>query len=77
MHDKLENSLGFKISQTANRLNYQFVQLLSQYEIAPEQRATLEIISKDNEVSQTKIASILGKNKTTICRSLNSLEKKV
>lgn len=76
MHDKLENSLGFKISQTANRLNYQFVQLLSQYEIAPEQRATLEIISKDNEVSQTKIASILGKNKTTICRSLNSLEKK-
>lgn len=76
MYEDIHSSIGFKISQTANRLNYDFVHVLSPFDIAPEQRATLELISKDNQVNQTKIASILGKNKTTVCRSLNALEKK-
>jgi DNA-binding MarR family transcriptional regulator len=72
----LEKSVGFKINQTANKINNKFTQLLHSFHIAPEQRATLEIIKYEEEVNQTKIANILGKDKTTISRTLATLEKK-
>jgi DNA-binding MarR family transcriptional regulator len=76
MEYHLEKSLGFKINQTANKINNKFNQILQTYDIAPEQRATLEIIKYENDVNQTKIANILGKDKTTISRTLATLEKK-
>jgi DNA-binding MarR family transcriptional regulator len=72
----LERSIGFKINQTANRINNKFNTLLQKYDIAPEQRATLEIIKYEKDVNQTKIANILAKDKTTISRTLATLEKK-
>lgn len=76
MSYELEKSLGFKINQTANKLNNKYNQLLQSFDIAPEQRATLEIIKYETDVNQTKIANILGKDKTTISRTLNTLENK-
>ena len=76
MSYELEKSIGFKINQTANKLNNKYNQLLQEYDIAPEQRATLEIIKYETDVNQTKIANISGKDKTTISRTLNTLEKK-
>ena len=76
MKYKLQDSIAFKINQTANKLNNNFIKILNNYNIAPEQRATLEIIQNDKEINQTKIAQILAKDKTTICRSLTALEKK-
>jgi DNA-binding MarR family transcriptional regulator len=76
MSYELEKSLGFKINQTANKLNNKYNQLLQSFDIAPEQRATLEIIKYEADVNQTKIANILGKDKTTISRTLNTLENK-
>ncbi|MGD9625133.1 MAG: MarR family winged helix-turn-helix transcriptional regulator [Arcobacter sp.] len=73
---ELQKSLGFKINQAANKINNKFTQLLNQFDIAPEQRATLEIIKYEKDVNQTKIAHILGKDKTTISRTLATLEKK-
>ena len=73
---ELEKSIGFKINQTANKINNKFNLLLQTYDIAPEQRATLEIIKYEKDVNQTKIAQILGKDKTTISRTLATLEKK-
>ncbi|WP_368031440.1 MarR family winged helix-turn-helix transcriptional regulator [Arcobacter sp. s6] len=72
----LEKSIGFKINQTANKLNNKFNHILQAYDIAPEQRATLEIIKYEKDVNQTKISNILGKDKTTISRTLATLEKK-
>jgi DNA-binding MarR family transcriptional regulator len=72
----LEKSIGFKINQTANKINNKFNNILQSYDIAPEQRATLEIIKYEKDVNQTKIATILGKDKTTISRTLATLEKK-
>ena len=72
----LEKSIGFKINQTANKINNKYNQLLQSFDIAPEQRATLEIIKYETDVTQTKIANILAKDKTTISRTLNSLENK-
>ncbi len=73
---ELEKSIGFKINQTANKLNNKYSQILHPFDIAPEQRATLEIIKYETDVNQTKIAQILGKDKTTISRTLATLEKK-
>ena len=72
----LESCIGFKINQTANKINNKFNTVLQKYDIAPEQRAALEIIKYEKEVNQTKIANILAKDKTTISRTLASLEKK-
>ena len=73
---ELEKSIGFKINQTANKLNIKYNKILQTYDIAPEQRATLEIIKYEKEANQTMIAEILGKDKTTISRTLATLEKK-
>ena len=73
---ELEKSIGFKINQTANKINNKFNIVLQKYDIAPEQRANLEIIKYEKDVNQTKIANILAKDKTTISRTLATLEKK-
>jgi len=73
---KLKQSIGFKVNIAANLLNTAFNQELQIYNIAIEQRATLEIIESKENVTQTEIAQILGKNKTTISRTLKTLEKK-
>ncbi|MDD2895208.1 MAG: MarR family transcriptional regulator [Aliarcobacter sp.] len=76
MSYELEKSIGFKVNHTANKLNNKYTQLLQSFDIAPEQRATLEIIKYEPDVNQTKIANILGKDKTTISRTLKTLENK-
>ena len=76
MSYELEKSLGFRINRTANKINNKYNHLLQTFDIAPEQRAALEIIKYESEVNQTKIANILGKDKTTISRTLNTLENK-
>ena len=76
MSYELERSIGFKINQTANKINNKYTQMLQPFNIATEQRAVLEIIKYESDVTQTKIATILGKDKTTICRALNALETK-
>ena len=76
MSYELERSIGFKINQTANKINNKYTQILQSYNIAPEQRAVLEIIKYESDITQTKIATILGKDKTTISRTLNALETK-
>ena len=76
MSYELKNSIGFKINQTANKINNKFNNILHSYKIAPEQRAALEIIKFEKDVNQTKIANILAKDKTTISGTLTALEKK-
>lgn len=76
MKTKLQKSIGYKINHTANLLNSSFNQILQKYSIAIEQRALLEIIKFEDKVNQTKIAEILGKDKTTISRTIKTLEIK-
>jgi DNA-binding MarR family transcriptional regulator len=76
MQTQLKQSIGFNINKTANLINSSFNLALQQYDIALEQRATLEIIKFEENITQTKIAQILGKDKTTISRTLKTLEKK-
>lgn len=72
----LKNSIGYRINKVANNINKELNKILSKYDIAVEQRATLEIIKFEENANQKMIAQLLGKDKTTISRSLNALEKK-
>lgn len=72
----LKNSIAYRFIRGANSVNKTLNKKLNTYNIAIEQRATLEIIKFEKNVNQTTIANLLGKDKTTISRSLNSLEKK-
>merc|ERR1711879_224612 len=72
----LKDSITYRLIRSSNSIVQSLNKKLSPYEIAVEQRATLEIIKFEPDVNQTKIAKLLGKDKTTISRSLNSLEKK-
>ncbi|WP_321313119.1 MarR family transcriptional regulator [Halarcobacter sp.] len=76
MKTELENSILFRINHVANLLNSSFNHKLQDFEIAIEQRITLEFIKNMQSVSQTKIADVLVKDKTTISRTLRALETK-
>lgn len=76
MNHALKNSIAYRFIRGANSVNKTLNKKLSPYNIAIEQRATLEIIKFEANVNQVTIANLLGKDKTTISRSLNSLEKK-
>ncbi len=73
----LESSLGYRTNLVATMLKTNFTKLLQpRFGIAAEQFATLKIIDDDQEVTQTQMAEMLGKDKTTVGRSIESLIKK-
>ncbi len=72
----LKDSIAYRLIRSSNNVVYTLNRTLLPYDIAIEQRATLEIIKFEPDVNQTKIAKLLGKDKATISRSLSSLEKK-
>ena len=76
MNFTLKNSIAYRFIRGANSINKTINKKLKPFDIAIELRVTLEIIKFKSNVNQTTIASLLGKDKTTISRSLNSLEKK-
>ena len=76
MNQALKNSIAYRFIRGANSVNKTLNKKLNPYNIAIEQRATLEIIKFEPNANQVTIANLLGKDKTTISRSLDSLEKK-
>lgn len=71
-----EDSIGFQISKTTNKFRKITTELLTKYNIAPEQRTILEIIKNNYNIDQTTLAEIVQKDKTTISRTINTLIKK-
>lgn len=76
MNYNLKNSIAYRISRAASKIHKTLNSKLNPYGIAIEQRATLEMIKFEEDVNQTMISNLLNKDKTTISRSLLSLEKK-
>ena len=77
MEYMLKDSIGYSINLVATTVKTNFTKLLqSKCGIAAEQFATLKIIKEDDGVTQTRIAELLGKDKTTVGRSIESLLKK-
>ena len=76
MNYALKDSIAYQLIKSSNSVIQSLNKKLSTYDIAIEQRATLEIIKFEPNVNQITIAKLLGKDKATISRSLSSLEKK-
>lgn len=76
MQSTTKKSVGFLITTTANLLNNSINNELKPYKIAIEQRAILEIIESKKEIKQSDLTNLLGKDKTTISRTLKTLENK-
>ena len=72
----LETSIGFHLNRAANIVHAGFSKCLEPYDVAPEQFATLMIISEDGEINQSEIAELLAKGRPTVSRTLDALEKK-
>jgi DNA-binding MarR family transcriptional regulator len=73
----LKTSIGYQTNLVATTLKTSFTKLIQpKFGVAAEQFATLKIINEDSEVTQTQIAEMLGKDKTTVGRSIDSLIKK-
>ncbi len=73
----LKDSIGYRINLVATTIKTNFTKVLqAKCGIAAEQFATLKIIKEDNDVTQTRIAELIGKDKTTVGRSIESLLKK-
>ncbi|WP_320035695.1 MarR family transcriptional regulator [Halarcobacter sp.] len=69
-------SVPYRVAQTANKINQSLTKVLKDFDVAPEQRAILDFIDQDNTLSQNELSKNLGKDKTTISRTLDALEKK-
>lgn len=76
MNNKHEFSISFKIAQVTNKMIQSLSKVLNEFDIAPEQRAILNNIKNDPLVSQNKLGQNLGKNKATISRTLDALDKR-
>jgi DNA-binding MarR family transcriptional regulator len=72
----LDESLGFQVNATANAIKTRFGKFLKPYGIAPEQFATMVMLKENPDISQTEMANLHQKDKTTITRMIDSLSKK-
>ncbi|WP_375725186.1 MarR family winged helix-turn-helix transcriptional regulator [Arcobacter sp. KX21116] len=76
MKDVKKVSLPHKVTQTAYKINQFLSKDLSEFDIAPEQRVILEVIDKNTKISQNELSQYLKKDKTTVSRTLDVIEKK-
>ncbi|HOT44809.1 MAG TPA: MarR family transcriptional regulator [Spirochaetota bacterium] len=74
----IEKSLGFLIASTMTRLRILVLRKIKEYgyDITPEQGHVLNAIGESEGISQSEIAGRTMKDKPTITRILDNLEKK-
>lgn len=76
MNEKKKVSLPHKVTQTAYKINQCLSKDLMKFDIAPEQRVILEVVDRNNKISQNELSQFLKKDKTTVSRTLDVIEKK-
>jgi DNA-binding MarR family transcriptional regulator len=74
----LEQSMGFLLASTVTRMRIVMLKKIKEYkyDVTPEQGAVLNAIGESEGISQSGIAQITMKDKPTITRILDILEKK-
>ncbi|GMT44078.1 MAG: hypothetical protein IEMM0003_0897 [bacterium] len=76
MDYRFRDSLSYHLNKVTNAIRYQFNKYLKSFEITGEQFAIMKIIQEHANLSQNQIAKIISKDKTTIARAIDLLEKK-
>jgi DNA-binding MarR family transcriptional regulator len=72
----INNSIGYALSTTLNLLRKEFNSKTVNYNLTSEQYAVMKLIDEIGALTPTKISEILKRDKATITRIINSLEKK-
>jgi len=72
----INTSIGYALSTTLNLLRKEFNSKTLKYNLTSEQYAVLKLLDELGSLTPTKIAEILKRDKATITRIINSLEKK-
>ncbi|NPA11004.1 MAG: MarR family transcriptional regulator [Epsilonproteobacteria bacterium] len=72
----INSSYGYAISTTLNILRKNFNAKIDKFNLTSEQYGVLKLIDELGGLTPTKIASMLERDKATITRIINSLEKK-
>jgi DNA-binding MarR family transcriptional regulator len=70
------NSLGYALTTTLNKLRKRFNNEVVNYNLSSEQYAVMKLVEDTGELTPTKVAELLDRDKATITRIVNSLEKK-
>ena len=76
MEYKPQNALGYQISLTALMVRHEFGRRITHLKVAPEQFGIMCLIKEHPALTQTEIAQMLCKNKTTVTRMMDALVKK-
>ena len=71
-----DNSLGFVLNRTNNKLKNALIQILKPYDITPEEWGTLKRLWQQDGISPKCIAELTFKDQPTTVRKLKKLEKK-
>ncbi|WP_456470343.1 MarR family winged helix-turn-helix transcriptional regulator [Caminibacter sp.] len=71
-----DESLEYALTTTLNVLRKKFNSQISPYNLSSEQYAVMRLVDEIGEITPTKIAELLKRDKATITRIINSLEKK-
>ena len=72
----LKDSFGYHINKVTNAIRNQFNKCLKPFGITGEQLAIMKVINDHPGSMQTQIAKMISKDKTTVTRAIDSLEKK-
>ncbi len=71
-----DESLEYALTTTLNVLRKKFNSQISPYNLSSEQYAVMRLVDEIGEITPTKIAELLKRDKATITRIINSLKKK-
>jgi len=71
----MNDSVGFNLTKTANAMRNRFNTFLKPYGLTSEQYIILKAIKENPDITQTQLAEILEKEKTTLSRMLDTLIK--
>jgi DNA-binding MarR family transcriptional regulator len=72
----IEESLGFIISRTNQKLSNYLTRKFKSYDITPEQWGLLNRLWEKDGISQKELSEISIKDQTTVTRILDKLERK-
>ncbi|MEO1924353.1 MAG: MarR family transcriptional regulator, partial [Nautiliaceae bacterium] len=67
---------GYALTTTLNTLRKKFNSQIASYNLSSEQYAVMRLVDEMGEITPTKISELLKRDKATITRIINSLEKK-
>ena len=76
MSFRLNDLLAFKIHESAALIRKKGLLILKPFDIAPEQYGIMKLLDEGNIVNVSEIANLTDKDKSTITRMVNAIEKK-